>query len=89
MIGRAKTSARQRCRFSAGRSRAGFEPKRWGGLVYDCSRPLTIVSKQSSINIAHTQRLKSGAESTLPDSGNLGRAEIFALPILDHLPYLA
>ena len=72
MIGRAKTSARQRCRFSDGCSRAGFEPRSWGGIVYDCSRPLTLGSEQSSINTDRAERLKSGAESTLGDNANFG-----------------
>jgi hypothetical protein len=73
---------------SLGSDRAGFEPRSGSGFAHECARQQTVGSGAIPTNIAHTQRLKSGAESTPRDSGNLGRAEIFALPVLDHLPYL-
>ena len=80
MIGRAKTLARQRCRLSDGCSRAGFEPRRRGGVVHDCSRHLTIDSKRSSINADRTERLKSGAEPTVRDNGSLGAPRFSPYP---------
>jgi hypothetical protein len=68
-----------------GPDRAGFEPRRGRDLNPDCARIQTLVSRQSSMNAHSTPRLKSGAESTLGDTGDPGRAEIFALPALKHL----
>jgi hypothetical protein len=60
--------------------RAGFEPCRGSGFSHEYARPQTLGPERSSTNADRTPRLKSGAESTLRDSGHPGRAEIFALP---------
>jgi hypothetical protein len=72
MIGRAKTSARQRCSFSGGFSRAGFEPCRAGGCSRDCARIPILGSRQPATNAGSTERLKSGAELMLLHGRALG-----------------
>ena len=60
--------------------RAGFEPWRESSFPHEYARSKTLCSERSSTNADRTERLKSGAESTVRDSGNAGCAEIFALP---------
>ena len=69
---------------SPGSHRAGFEPRRGRDLAADCPRIQALVSRQLSMNAGphRTAQIRRGI--TVRDSGSPGRAEIFALPALDH-----
>ena len=52
--------------------RAGFEPCRGSSFPHAYGRPQTLASERFPTNAGRTERLKSGAESTVRDSGTLG-----------------
>jgi len=52
--------------------RAGFEPRRGSSFAHRHARPQMLGSRRFPRNVAHTQRLKSGADSRLDIAAILG-----------------
>ena len=73
---------------SLGPDRAGFEPCRGSSFAHEKARPQTLGSKRFQKCRPHpAAQIRRGVDA-FRDSENLGRAEIFALPLLEYEPRL-